>query len=749
MEMSKLSSKKFLLTILSLSLLSSYHAVAANDIEVIEVYAQKRKQLENKVSVNVSQVKGEQIANIGLKDTTDLGLLISGVKISQNAAEGTPPAINIRGVGLIDYNTANTSPIAMYIDGASVGSASNQLANLFDIEQVEVLKGPQGTLFGRNSTGGAILVRSKRPEAGDYGQLTVGVGSDGLYKSNGFYNFELDESSALRATYNHNRYDYSSYNVYPDSPEAGMEQNDLRLSYLGQWEELSWYLKLNYGHWNGIVQPVGNIGIFSDPINRVMCSVADINAGKCTDAFGFNDGVDDFWAVSVNNDSPHHGINKNWTSELTWQLTDTASLIWLNSFNRLDRTHAFNCDGSPARLCEGQLGVKSEVLNNEVRGHFELGNDYLTLGLFSLQERIYQNNYNDILRDLRGTPFGANSANFFYDNDLISKSIAIYGQYDKQVSDTILLTFGLRYSDEKLEYDSVSSINVVLEPTSLEGVLLPFYHVIGEVKDNDLSGKVAINYSVSENHSLFYSLSNGHNSGGYNGGYLSSPEQAMLADYGPEELIANEVGGKFVNDSNSLKVNWSLFHYDYKNQQVFMNQPSLVAGAPPIQLLENVADSKIYGADIELKHQFSNPIQLSLGLSYIPHAEFEEFIDPLGNKLTNNRLPFTSEVNLNGAISYQTQLESTISLNMSLGFDYQSDYFFDQNQNELANQASYTLWYFNSQLRYDHYALKFWAKNLFDEEYSHLKFDLSSFLGMLEDFKGEGRRVGLEFSYNF
>lgn len=145
----------------------------------------------------------------------------------------------------------------------------------------------------------------------------------------------------------------------------------------------------------------------------------------------------------------------------------------------------------------------------------------------------------------------------------------------------------------------------------------------------------------------------------------------------------------------------------------------------------------------------SKPIQLSLGLSYIPHAEFEEFIDPLGNKLTNNRLPFTSEVNLNGAISYQTQLESTVSLNMTLGFDYQSDYFFDQNQNELANQASYTLWYFNSQLRYEDYALKFWAKNLFDEEYSHLKFDLSSFLGMLEDFKGEGRRVGLELSYNF
>jgi iron complex outermembrane receptor protein len=749
MEMSKLSSKKLLPTFLTLSMLPTFSVIAADSIEVIEVYAQKRKQLENQVSVNISQLNGEQITNAGLKDSTDLGLLVSGLKISQNAAEGTPPAINIRGVGLIDYNTSNTSPIAMYIDGVSVGSASNQIANLFDIEQVEVLKGPQGTLFGRNSTGGAILIRSKRPDAGEYGQLTLGLGSDGFYKSTGFYNLELDDSSAIRATYNHNRYDYTSYNVYPNSPEAGMEQNDLRLSYLGQWDEFNWYVKLNYGHWNGIAQPVGNIGIFSDPVNRVMCSAAQINAGKCVDAFGFNDGVDDFWAVSVNNDSPHHGINKGWASELTWQLNDSTSLVWLNSFNRLDRVHAFNCDGSPARLCEGQLGLKSEVLNNEVRADHELGNDHLTLGVFSLQERIYQNNHNDILRDLRGTPFGSNSANFFYDNDLITKSIALYGQYDKQLSEFILLTMGLRYSDETLDYDSVSSINVVLDPNSLEGVLLPFYHVNGKVKDNDLSGKVSLIYSMSNNHAFFYSLSNGHNSGGYNGGYLSSPEQAKFADYGPEELIANELGGKHINDAKTLKLNWSLFHYDYQNQQVFMNQPSLVAGAPPIQLLENVADSKIYGTDIEIQYKLSEPLNLSLGLSYIPHAEFEEYTDPLGNKLTNNRLPFTSELNVNGNVSYKVDFDSNASMTTSLGFDYQSDYYFDQNQNELAHQPSYTLWYLNSQISYEDYVVRVWAKNLFDKEYSHLKFDLSSFLGMLEDFKGEGRRVGLELSYNF
>ena len=254
---------------------------------------------------------------------------------------------------------------------------------------------------------------------------------------------------------------------------------------------------------------------------------------------------------------------------------------------------------------------------------------------------------------------------------------------------------------------------------------------------------------MDNNHSVFYSLSNGFKSGGYYGGYLSSPEQATLADYGPEELISNEVGGKYINDNKTLKVNWALYHYDYKGQQVFMNQPSLVEGAPPIQLLENVGNSKIYGTDIDVKYRLTSNINTTFGLSFIPHAEFEEYIDPLGNELTDHRLPFTSEVNINGALSYETDLQNNLAVTTTLGFDYQSDYYFDQNQNILAHQPSYTLWYLNSQVTFEHYQLRVWAKNLFDKEYSHLKFDLSSFLGMLEDFKGEGRRIGLEISYDF
>ncbi|WP_040697191.1 TonB-dependent receptor [Pseudoalteromonas citrea] len=746
--MTKSLALNFILSSIVVGIYSEDCRAGQEPIEIIEVHAQKRAQSINEVSIAVSHVTGVQLEKRGIKDATELGHFVANMKISQNAAEGTPPAVNIRGVGLIDYNTANTSPVAMYLDGASVGSANNQLVDLFDIEQVEVLKGPQGTLFGRNSTGGAILIRSARPDAGSYGYVTGGIGTDNWQKLQGAYNHELSPESAFRAAFSHTKYEYTSYNLFEPSPEAGLEQNNARLSYLGEWDSVSLYFKAHYSHWNGIVQPVGNIGIYSDPVNLVTCSAAVASQGGCVDQFGFNDGSGDFWAVSVNNDSPHHSIGKGWTAEVNWDIDDNSTLVWLNAFNRLDRSHAFNCDGSPAKLCEGSLGLKAELLNNELRYHKKIGKDHLTAGIFLFEERLYQDNYNDLGRDLRGTPFGAASAMFFYDNDIKTKVAALFTQYEWQWLPSTRITAGVRYSDESVEYDSVSMINSVVDQTKPEGLLMPFYHVIGESDDNGLSGKVAINYDFSADRMVYYSFSNGNKSGGYNGGYLSSPEQAKNADYGPESLNAHEVGTKLTLSGMGVKLSGALFYYDYQDQQVFMNQPASEPGLPPIQLLENVASSTIYGAEADIEYKINTAIMLNIGIGFIPHAEFENYTDPLGITLSNKRLPFTSEINANAQLSYEYMLDEA-DVVTTIGVDYQSEYYFDQNQNPYAMQTGYALWHFNTQYRTQNWQANIWAKNVFDREYSHLKFDLSQFLGMLEDFKGEGRRVGLDFTYRF
>ena len=179
-----------------------------------------------------------------------------------------------------------------------------------------------------------------------------------------------------------------------------------------------------------------------------------------------------------------------------------------------------------------------------------------------------------------------------------------------------------------------------------------------------------------------------------------------------------------------------------------MNQASETLGAPPLQLLENVASSTIYGAEIENTWYITNNLDVSFNIGYLPHAEFDEYTDPLGVTLTNNRLPFTSEWNLSGQINYSVDFNNGYLL-FSLGSDFQSEYYFDQNMSDYAKQDDILLWHANILYEIANWQINLWGKNLTDEHYSNLKFDLTSFLGMLEDFKAEGRQYGLNLQYQF
>ena len=165
--------------------------------------------------------------------------------------------------------------MAIYVDDIAVGSASNQIVNFFDIEQVDILRGPQGTLFGRNSTGGAILIRTKRPEFNESGYLTAGIANNNAFSIDAMYNNQLSDSSAFRVALNHQDYDYSTTNTFAQSPTAGMQQTNARLSLLSEFDTVQVLLQAHLEDWQGIVQPVGNIGVVADPLTGQLCSPSE------------------------------------------------------------------------------------------------------------------------------------------------------------------------------------------------------------------------------------------------------------------------------------------------------------------------------------------------------------------------------------------------------------------------------------------------------------------------------------------
>lgn len=714
-----------------------------SEMENITVYAQKRPQRAQDVSVAVSVLQGDVLDKLKLKDTTQLSAQIPNVKITANTGEGAPPVVNIRGVGSLDYNNTTTAPVAFYVDNVVGGSLSNSLLYLFDMERIEVLKGPQGTLFGRNTTGGAVLLTSKQPVFETEGYLTLGLANQEHHKIEGVYNTPISDSTALRVGFSQQDYDYSSNNLEHGYPQAGMRQNNVRLQLRHEQDDLSFLLKLHAADWDGNVKPVRSKGYIS--ASGEICSPETAGTTACTDNFGFNVGTDNFHDVRLDDNSPHTTERYGASFELNYQLTPERSFTSITSINQLDRLHTFNCDASPSRLCDGDLGVDNQIFTQEIRLNQQLGKHYLIAGLFYLDEDIQQDNEIDLFHDYRAF-LSTGPVHLFYDNQVFTNSLGAYTQLDYQLSDTLTLTTGLRYTWENIDYFATSLLNVPLMAGDFNGITVPGWKIPGEIKDNNLSGKIALVQRISNSTSLYYSLNRGFKSGGYNGSLAFTVDEARLAEYGPETLTAWEVGMK--TGSKDFNLNLAAFYYDYQDQQVFMNQQSAEQLAAPAQVLDNVGESVIYGAELDITYMPGTDWLLQAGIGYLPEANLEEFINVQGQTIRDNRLPFSSEWNANGLVNYRTDTDMG-TLSLQLEFDYQSAFYSDQNQNPLARQDAYTLWNGSASWERHNWEVTVWVKNLTDEEYSQIHFDMGPAFGLLQDLKGEARRYGVELSYHF
>ena len=702
-------------------------------------------------------VDGEEIERQNLKDTTALSGQASNFKITQNTAEGTPPAINIRGIGSIDYNTSTTSPIGVYVDNVAGGSSNTQLVSLYDLQSVEILKGPQGTLFGRNTTGGALLIQTRKPNQDFAGYVDFGLGQQNLKKLQGAINIPVDDNIAGRFAFSHQDCNYSVNNLHPNAPEAGMKQTSGRFSLLAEYESWSFYTKIHGEKWDGVVQPPGSIGVIQKAAENgeaeVLCPANIAGSSQCTNRLGFRVNSDNFYDVEVNNEvhngSPH--ITDSWgiDTQIEYHFTDNTYISSISSYNQLDRDHFFNSDASPARVAEGGQNVETKVLTQELRLHHQWQSTYFIGGLYYLQEDLVQDNFLDLFRLLRSHPQNFSAAPmFFYDNTIDTKAMAVFAHVEHNFTDATSLSFGLRYTDESIDYRAKGRANQARFVNDQSGITVPVWDINGEVKDDNLSGKIALNHKWTADFNIYMSYARGFKSGGYNGAIITTPAEAERNDYGSETLNAYELGGRYFWDNQNAYLQFSLFNYDYNDQQVFMNQAAVSPNAPPIQLLDNVGSSRIYGAEFDLQWQLSSQLKTSFGVGYLPKAELEEFVNARGEVIRNNRLPYTSKWNVNGFIDYVVPMDIA-ELIFQINFDYQSEFYFDQNQSAYTRQGGYTL--VNGSVAYEHekWTVALWVKNLTNREYSNNKFDLIGLVGALQDFKGEKRQFGVNLKYRF
>jgi len=712
-------------------------------VEVIQVYAQKRPQDIQDVSIAVTVVNGETIDRLQIKDSTQLAQFVPNVKMSNNAGEGTTPAFNIRGVGMIDYNTSTISPIAIYSDGVVGGSANNLSVNLFDLEAVEVLRGPQGTLFGRNTTGGAILLRSKQPDDTFGGYVNLSLGEYQQRSVDSAVNLPISDNTAIRFALNYEDYQFSTHNLMVDQPDGGLKQTNLRLIIKTELDNLTLTTKIHSENWSGKPKPIASLGI-NQVSGSGLCTPSQAGSAKCMDNFGRQVGNPgekfNFWDVRADTADKKHDTNA-WGASFNaaWQINNNITLTSITAYNNLDRFHSWDSDGV-GNFIEGSFGTKDKLFSQELTLAIQRDDTYWVSGLFYLNEDIKQNNDIDLFRDFRAVPaLAAIPAQFYYHNKLQNSALALYSQVDYPLNSDFVLTAGLRYTKESTDYHAITDLDVV-------GAFIPeLWDISGNIDDNEFSGKLALNQKLTSNASLYYSYSRGFKSGGYNAGYNTSLAQALDSEYRPEKLNAYEIGSKLLFWQKKANIHLAAFYYDYKDQQVFINRTT---GAAPFHVLKNAGDSKIYGLESELTLTPTNDLQFNLNIGYLPKANMGSF-NQGGIIATDNRLPFSSKWNVSGSAVYETIIYDR-NVTAQLGFDYQSSFYFDQDENPYTEQTGFTVWYgrvsyqVNQQL-----GLSLWGKNLTNTEYSELRFNSIAALGAITELKAEARQLGAELTYSF
>lgn len=713
----------------------------ADDIEVIQVHAQKRSQSRLEVSNAVSVISSEQLAQRVLKDTVDLTGLAPNLKASAVSGEGTTPSFSIRGIGMFDYNTSTVSPVAIYTDDV-VGGGANFLATpLFDLAQVEVLRGPQGTLFGRNSTAGAILLRTRQPEFEQSAAFALGVGQHHRHHGEVVLNTPVSEDTAVRVALQQQRYQYSMQNQFPLGQNGGMRQQHGRLSVLSRFDDWTLRLMWQQEYSRGAPKPIVSAGIWQDVSKGIRCAPAQVGSTACTDSFGMRVPSDDYWTTNADT-FDKRSQTRSRSLSMVWQgpLQPGVEFKSVTAHKELTRYHSWDSDG-PGNFIEGYLGSDNRFISQEFSLQVARDSGYWTSGVFFLDEQLLQDNGIDLFRDFRAIPpLQTIGAEFFYDNQLDNQSAAIYSQWEQQLTTQWSLTAGLRYTRETNDYDVSADLDTVA------GRIPRLWQYQGTVKDDDVSGKLALLQTLSPQLSLYYSLTQGYKSGGYNAGYASSPAQAKDSTYDAERVTALETGGHYV--ANKLALDWAVFWYQYDDQQVFVN---LGQGPAPYHVLKNAGDSDWYGAELELRWRFHDAWRFDWGVGVLPNAK----LGPYQNNnllLPDKRIPFTSKWNSHAQLQYELSLAGIGELQWQLGVQYQSDFYFDQYENPYTRQAGYQLWHSRLALwpaGLPDVEIAVYGKNLGNTRYADLRFDSIAALGAVTELRGEARQLGVELRWQY
>jgi iron complex outermembrane recepter protein len=743
-----------------------------NAIGDIIVTATRRAASQQDVGVAMAAFDQKGLRDRGIDNIAALADATPGIRLVE-ATGGGVPVIVIRGVGLQDFRINNTPTAAIYVDEVYQTSVAQAGFTFFDLERIELLKGPQGGLYGRNTTGGAIQVISNRPsltETSGYAEL--GYARFGTFTAEGAVGTPVVKDvvglriagRVARATDGYTR-------SLPANQNWGAENRfglrallrvqpagnvDLLLKVHGGRDRSETPLLRTVPIWAPGVSAVPGIG--SGAFSNFVLGRAD-RAAICPDILAGNrpnpttcatltgsQGVPENASVYDTLSNPLNRLDNSWfgvSFDAQAQFGD-ATLRSITAYDEFDVGRFTDWDATPLTFQHIDYRSKIKAVSQELRFALNGASVDFQMGVNYARDTLEETS--TLFADTGVVPLAFRTTSVFQPYRQRTETIAAYTRLDVRLAEQLTVVGEARYTYEEKDFAG---------GTFLVDRNLFLVEVDRSAAFGDYSGKLALEYRPADDVLLYGSISRGYKSGGFFGGFATNA--AQLVPYEPETVIAYETGIKSAFLDRRLRINASAFQYDYSDLQGFGRETT---GAVQIQRLTNLGDARIRGAELEI---VAAPVR---GLSISGNATLldgkitdstKTSSDSFGLSTRNGfaglNLTNYSRWNLGGLVRYEMPVGSRLEAAVQADATYRSSqdfgYIFIPEERVLFREPGYALAGARVSIGDEAggWEVAAWAKNLFGEQYRTTS-RTDSFGGFFEVY-GPPATYGVSARINF
>ncbi len=675
---------------------------AAGEIEEVIVTAQKREQRLEDVPITVTALTGESLAAANVTDLADIADVTPGLSFESIGLRS--PFIFMRGAGTGAFDIGSDPSVGVFVDEVYQPRFTGMQLDLLDVERIEVMKGPQVALFGRNTLGGAIQVVTRKPTPTLEGLVSAHIGAPDLAQFAGTLSGPIAGERLLgRLTVAHKSRDGWVENVLTGVKHHDVDAQAARGQLLWNGDLAQLRVILDYSRDDANAAPFSN-----ETSSVLLLSPTSPYFGLVPSTF---DKERQYFNTDGFQDRESRAATATLDVDLGW-----ADLTATTAFLAHDFVESHDFDATQAAVIDRFADEESDSFSLEVRLAGEMSADRAPLEGLNWLVGLYY--FDDDASRYERFTFGPDNllsaffagGNTVFINDshrVQTEAWALFGQAGLQLAEAFRLNLGMRYSE-----DEKSSKRDAL-PSAFTP-FLPAPYSIDLARDwTSFDPQVSLQFTPAPDLSLYVSYAEGFKSGGFQPSVPATPLDAQEI-FDPEEVTSYELGIKSIWLERRLRFNAAAFRAEYDNLQ-FVAATGVRPGGAPIVVITNAASSITEGVEIELMARPVEALELGLGYAYLD-ATFDEYVDGNGVDQSGHRIERTPEHQGHLTALYRIPV-SVGTLSVAGEVKSQSRTFFDPDN--IVHQDGYTT--FNASIALDssdgRWQISLWGRNLGDDDH--------------------------------